>query len=294
MPAWQGKSRGTPLGYRIFVAVLKRFGVIPAYALLRMVVLYYFLFSWRSSKPILHYFRRLGYSRPQSFLRLYRNYYLLGQTLIDRIVVMTGIPNRFTFDFDGEENLLEMAELKKGGLLLSAHIGNWEIAGHLLKRLQTRIHIVMFDGEHQRIKEYLESVTGERKAHIIVIRNDFSHIYEINEAFKNNELVCIHADRFLEGNKTLTATLLGEKAPFPAGPFQLAASFQVPVSFVFALKESNLHYHFFAGKWKTCSKTDMQEMLDAFAIDLESKIKRYPEQWYNYYNFWQPQHEPAR
>lgn len=294
MPAWEGKSRGTPLGYSIFVGVLKRFGVIPAYTLLRLVVVYYFLFSWRSSRYILRYFHRLGYSRTKALSCLYRNYYLLGQTLIDRIVVMTGIPNRFSFDFDGEENLLEMADLKKGGLLLSAHIGNWEIAGHLLKRLPTRIHIVMFDGEHQRIKEYLESVTGERQAHIIVIRDDFSHIYEISEAFKNNELVCIHADRFLEGNKTMTATLLGEKAPFPAGPFQLAASFQVPVSFVFALKETNLHYHFFASKIKTCAKTEMQELLEAFAIDLESKIKRYPDQWYNYYNFWESRHEPVQ
>jgi len=288
MPAWEGKSKGTPLGYSIFVGVLKRFGVIPAYALLRVVVVYYFLFSRRSSKNILAYFRRLGYGRMKALSGLYRNYYLLGQTLIDRIVVMTGIPNRFSFDFDGEENLFEMANLKKGGLLLSAHIGNWEIAGHLLKRLPSRIHIVMFDGEHQRIKQYLESVTGERQAHIIVIKDDFSHIYEISEAFKNNELVCIHADRFLEDNKTMTTELLGEKALFPAGPFQLAASFQVPVSFVFALKETNLHYHFFAGKLRTCSKTAMQEMLDAFAIDLESKIKRYPEQWYNYYNFWKP------
>ena len=69
---------------------------------------------------------------------------------------MSGIPNRFTFNFDGEENLRKMVELGKGGLLLSAHIGNWEIAGHLLKRLNTKINIVMFDGEVQQIKAYLD------------------------------------------------------------------------------------------------------------------------------------------
>ena len=82
--------------------------------------------------------------------------------------------------------------------------------------------------------------------HVIVIKEDLSHIYEISEALKKNELVCMHADRFLEGNKTLVGCLLGEKAKFPMGPFVLAATFKVPVSFVFAMKETSLHYHFFS------------------------------------------------
>lgn len=292
MPSWQGKSKGTPLGYRIFVAVLKNFGVLPAYFLLRFVALYYFLFSFKSSKTTFQYFhQKLGYSRAKSLVKLYHNYYQFGQSIIDKVVVMADIPNKFTFNFDGEENLREIASLGKGGLLLSAHIGNWEIAGHLLKRLNTRINIVMFDGEHQQIKEYITGVTGKRNVHVIVIKNDLSHIYEISDAFKNNELVCMHADRFIEGNKTLTTNFLGEAARFPMGPFVLAAKFKVPVSFVFAMKEGNLHYHFFASAIKEyahiAKERVMQEMLTDFAGEMEKKVKQYPGQWYNYYNFWQ-------
>ena len=291
MPSWQGKSKGTPLGYRIFVWVLKSFGVLPGYFLLRFVAFYYFLFSYTASKNIYHFFhRKLGFSSLSSLGKLYRNYYLFGQTIIDKVVLMSGIPNRFTFNFDGEENLRKMVELGKGGLLLSAHIGNWEIAGHLLKRLNTKINIVMFDGEVQQIKAYLSSVTGERNVHVIVIRNDLSHIYEISDAFKNNELVCIHSDRFIEGNKTMEADFLGEKALFPAGPFILANAFKVPVSFVFALKETALHYHFFASAIKDYSKLGKEngpeQMLKDFTAQMETKVKQYPEQWYNYYNFW--------
>jgi predicted LPLAT superfamily acyltransferase len=293
MPLWQGKSRGTPLGYRIFVVVLKNLGVLPGYLLLRLVALYYFLFLYKSSGPLYQYFRhKLGYSIYKSLVDIYRNFYLFGQTIIDKVVVMSGIPNKFTFDFDGEENLRKIVELKKGGLLISAHIGNWEIAGHLLKRLNTRINIVMFDNEHQQIKDYLSTVTGERNMKVIVIRNnDISHIYEITEAFKNNELVCMHADRFIEGNKTLITDFLGEKARFPMGPFVLATTFKVPVSFVFAMKERRLHYHFFASSLKNYDdlKKDsgMQHMLNDFAAEMEKKVKQYPVQWYNYYNFWQ-------
>ncbi len=293
MPLWQGKSRGTPLGYRIFVAILRNFGVLPAYFLLRFVALYYFLFLYKSSRPLFNFFRnKLGYNILKSLVSVYRNFYLFGQTIIDKVVVMSGIPNKFTYNFEGEENLRKIVELKNGGLLLSAHIGNWEIAGHLLKRLNTRINIVMFDNEHQQIKEYLSTITGKRNVHVIVIRNnDTSHIYEITDAFKNNELVCMHADRFIEGNKTLSIDFLGEKARFPLGPFVLAATFKVPVSFVFAMKESSFHYHLFASEIKNyhqpSKESRTQQMFNDFVAEMEIKVKQYPVQWYNYYNFWQ-------
>lgn len=291
MPSWQGKSKGTTFGYSIFVAVIKKFGVRPAYALLAVVAFYYFLFSFKTSKIIYGFYRkRLRYGRFSSLLKLYRNYYRLGQTLIDKIAIMSGAAVNFTFNFDGEENLRQITALQKGGLLLSAHIGNWEIAGYLLKRLNTRINIVMFDGEHQKIKEYLKSVTGETTAKIIVIKNDLSHIFEINEALKNNELVCMHADRFVEGNKTIETDFLGSPAKFPLGPFLLAAKFRVPVAFVFALKETTFHYHFFSTEAKDYSMYEKDEsvaqMLKGFAKAMEEKVKTYPEQWFNYYDFW--------
>ena len=291
MSLWQGKSKGNKAGYQFFVWVLKTFGVMPAYFLLRFVVLYFFLFSYKSSKEIYSLYRnKLKYSRISAIIKLYKNYYLLGQSIIDKVVLMSGIKNKFTYNFDGEENLREITALQKGGILLSAHIGNWDIAGYLLKRLDTKINIVMFDGEHKQIKEYLATVTGKKSFNIIFIKNDLSHIYEISDAFKNNELVCMHADRFLEGNKTIATNLLGKMARFPMGPFALASTFKVPVSFVFSVKENNLHYHFFASKIKKYSHLDkgvvMQEMLNDFATEMEMKVKKYPEQWFNYYNFW--------
>jgi predicted LPLAT superfamily acyltransferase len=292
MPSWQGKSKGSPLGYRIFVWVLRNFGVLPAYFLLRSVVLHYLLFSYKSSRPIYYYFhQRLGYGVLKSLFKIYWNYYRFGQSIIDKVVMMSGIRNKFTFHFDGEDNLRKIVELKRGGLLLSCHIGNWEIAGNLLKRLNTKVHIVMFDGEHEKIKKYMAGVTGERSVNVIIIKDDLSHIYEISEAFKNNEMVCMHADRFLEGNKTMTANFLGKDARFPMGPFVLATTFKVPVSFVFAMKESRYHYHLFSSDLKEyghkARKELMQEMLNDFVGEMQQKVKQYPVQWYNYYNFWQ-------
>ena len=294
MSKWQGKSKGSKRGYSIFVWTLKKLGVYPAYFLLRFVTLYYFIFSFRSSKAVFYYFhKRMRYSVVSSIFKIYSNYFHFGQSLIDKVVIMSGLPNSFTFNFDGEENLKKIIKKGKGGILLSAHIGSWEAAGHLLKRLGTRINIVMYDGEQPQIKEYLETVIDERNLNIniIIIRDHISHIYEISEAFNKNELICMHADRFLEGNRTISFNFLGEEALFPLGPFLLAAHIKVPVSFVFSMKETSSHYHFFAGEIKEydqgSKKINIQKIIADFVEEMEKKVKAYPLQWYNYYNFWQ-------
>ncbi len=290
MPSWQGKSRGNKTGFRIFVWVLKYAGLPPAYLLLRFVAFYFFFFSGKAFRCQYVFFRkRIGFSAFRSVLSIYKNYYWFGQTIIDKIVLLSGLKNPFRFDFEGEEYLQEMVNRQKGGLLLSAHIGNWEMAGHLLARLGTDMHIVMYDGEDQEIRDYLESITEKYSAHIILIKDDLSHIYAIQEALDKNAFVCMHADRFLEGNKTRTAPLLNKPALFPAGPFLLARTFQVPVSFVFAMKDRALDYHFYASEPKIYTgpkESAVDRMLQDYCASMETVVRKYPLQWYNYYDFW--------
>lgn len=291
MLRWKGKSKGTPLGYRIFVFVCRHFGLLPAYALLRFVAFYYFIFSPASSRAIYSYFRhRQHFSALSSLAKIYENYYRLGQTLIDKMVAVAGLQHKFTFHFDGVENLQQMVSRGKGGILLSAHVGNWEMAGHHLEHLNSKINIVMFDGEHEKIKNYLNQL-GKKNFHVIVIREDMAHVYAIGAALANNELVCMHADRFLEHNKTISMELLGEMALFPAGPFQMAAGFNVPVAFVYGFKESTWHYHFFGSSLMVRAENERKSdfatrLAGLYVNDLERRIKNYPEQWFNYYDFW--------
>ena len=225
---------------------------------------------------------------------VYKNYYVFGQVLLDKVALMAGITAKFTFAYDGEEYLRKMVEDKTGGLLISAHIGNFEMAGNMLERLNTEVHIIMLDAEHAKIKGYLDSVT-RRKFNVIAIKEDNSHIYEINKAFREKQMVCIHGDRFVKGSKTMPVEFLGEKANFPTGPFYLAMKFNVPVSFVFAMKESKTHYHFFATPPRYYQQQGMpqkrdrttQTIIKDYICVLESTIRKYPAQWFNYYNFWE-------
>lgn len=287
MSAW-GKTRGNKLGYKIFILLIKTAGVFPAYALLRLVSLYYFLFPGKSGKTLYYYFNtRLGYNYLKAKWAIYENFNYLGRSIIDKMVLMSGMPSPFTINHDGVENLYKMREEGKGGLLLSAHVGNWELAGHLLKRLNTKINVVMYEVEQEKIKEYLDKVR-DRSFHVIFIKNDLSHIYEISSALQNNEFVCIHADRFLQGNKTIKGSLLGAEADFPMGPFILATTFQAPVSYVYSVKEGLKHFHFFASPphYYEKGRANVPKVLEDYIDSMEKMIQKYPLQWHNYFPFW--------
>ena len=292
MSSWEGKTRGGVLGYKIFVLTLKYLGISFAYFLLYFVVAYFILASGKAFKPIYRYFHRmLRYSAGRSLLSIYRNYYLFGQILIDKIAMLAGFQAKFSFDFEGEEYLRQM---QNGGLLISAHIGNWEIAGQLLNRLEKKINIILFDAEHQQIKGYLSDVLQNRNVNFIVIRDDYSHLMEIRQALQNKEIIAMHGDRYIEGNKTMVFDFLGKPAAFPTGPVNMAARFNVPVSYVFAVKETNSHYHFYATPLlhiehsRNLRQRDLNlgEALQKYVRRLEEMVTRYPIQWFNYYDFW--------
>lgn len=289
-PAWEGRSRGSQLGYRIFIGLLRRHGLRPAYGLLHLVALYYRLFVPAATRPLRYlYEKRLGLNRLQSILLVKKNILFFGQTLIDKIAVLAGAGRELTFEHEGVQHLEDMVKAGEGGLIISAHLGNWEVAGHLLKRIDAPINILMYDGEAEQMKQLMDQFERKRSFNIIYIREDLSHIYEISAALRRNEFICLHADRFRPGNRTMVRTFLGEEAHFPAGPFLLASKLKARASFVFAFKETNFHYHFMAWPSKVYEgrgTSGAEVMLDDFVRLLEQQVKLHPDQWFNYYNFW--------
>lgn len=288
MPKWEGKSRGTVLGYKIFVFFIKKAGIKTAYFILYFVAAYYFIFLKKSNQAIFYYFKeRLGYSYFKSKKMVYKSYYTFGQTILDKISISAGMRNKFSYEFDGVEILKKLLSEKKGGVLISAHIGNFEIAEHFFGEIDVefQINLVTTDLEHSAIKNYLEKITKKSSVKFIIIKDDLSHIFEINAALALNELVCFTGDRYFEGGKFLTEKLLGEEAKFPAGPFLIASRLKVPVVFVYVMKEPNLHYHLYTRE-AIVKHRDEKVLLKAYTENLEMMLKEYPLQWFNYFDFW--------
>lgn len=290
MNKWKGKSKGTILGYRIFVWCIKNLSVRSSYFVLYFVAAYYFIFEKKSNQYISYYFKkRLGYSFSKTVISRYKSYFTFGQTLIDKTAISAGLRNKFTYEFDGIENLRNLLAEKKGGVLISAHIGNFEIAEHFFADIDfdCQINLVTTNLEVTVIKEYLDSISVKQSGiKFIYVKDDMSHIFEINEALSKNELICFTGDRYFEGSKFLEADLLGETAKFPAGPFMIASRLGVPVVYVYVMKEKNLHYHLYARVAENVKKRDSQGLLNSYVQNLESMLKKYPLQWFNYFDFW--------
>jgi predicted LPLAT superfamily acyltransferase len=288
MAQWDGKSRGTVLGYKIFVFFIKKAGIKSAYFILYFVAAYYFLFLKKSNQAIFYYFKeRLGYSYLKSKKMVFMSYYTFGQTILDKVSISAGMQNRFTYEFDGVEILKKLLEEKKGGVLISAHIGNFEIAEHFFSEIDVdfQINLVTTDLEHSAIKNYLEKISKKSSIKLILIKDDLSHIFEINAALARNELVCFTGDRYFEGVKSLSEELLGQEAKFPAGPFLIASRLKVPVVFVYVMKEKNLHYHLYTREAQVNHRNE-KALLKEYTQSLESMLKEYPLQWFNYFDFW--------
>jgi predicted LPLAT superfamily acyltransferase len=293
---WQGKSSGGVLGYKIFVFLLNTFGLSFSYLFCRVIALVYFLFS-KSNKIVYRYFKNAhGYSRFKAIASVYKNYYVFGQTLLDKFALLSGVKTNFTVQRDGQENLINIKNQKKGCLLISAHMGNWEIAGQLLNTYDNlKFNMLVYDNEAEQMKKYMDSILKEKRINLIGIRdNDISYLVELHKAFGKQEWLVMHGDRFREGSPTIEKIFLGRKAKFPAGPFILAAKFGVPVLFSFCFKENNKVYQLYAKPGiqlaKSRSEDEIQASIkllsDNYVQTLEEMVKKYPLQWFNFYDFW--------
>lgn len=285
---WTGKSRGTVFGFKVFVFFIRNFGVRAAYALMHLPIPYFCLFARENVRGLSFYFRkRLGYSWLKSTISIYHTYYVFGQTLVDKIAIPIGKKKNYTFEFDGEVHIQELLEKGEGGILISAHVGNFELAQYFFKKrnFDTEISIVITDQDHEDIKEYIDGLTKRDHVNFIIVKQDFTHIFEINAALAQNRIVCISGDRYLPGAKTLTAELLGKMTKFPVGPFQIATRLNVPVLFVYVMRDPNQHYHLYA-RTVQIERRDAQDLLNKFTNHLERVIDKYPLQWFNFYDFW--------
>ncbi len=294
MAQWDGRTKGGTLGYQIFIWILKNTNIRIAYFVLIFVAFWYFIFQ--PKKPTCFYFRKVhNYSRLRTYYSIYKNYYKFGQVLIDKIAILSGLTNKFTFEKTGEHYLHEMAQNQTGGILIGAHFGNWEIAGHFLKGIKCKANILMYDGMQQHIKNLIDRVVNKDSIGFIFIKeNGSDHLFKIDQALKNKEIIAMHGDRYMPGNKTVTTSFLDHEAKLPVSPFYLASKYGVPVSYVSAVKEKTTHYRFYATKPKyfkypanpKTRNDELKIMVDDYVREMEKMVLAYPLQWFNFYQFW--------
>ena len=186
-------------------------GLPITYLILRFVTFYYYIFAAKNRIAISSFYLealRIPKNKVNQLTR--KNFYYFGQVLIDRFAFLIGKGDNYSYTFNNEQYLIDMNHSGKGGILLSGHVGNWETAGNLLKsRITSKVNVLMYDEEVQKIKKYTDATTGGSHFNVIPIKNDISHVIKVHQALKRNEFIAIHADRYMEGSKYIELDFLG-------------------------------------------------------------------------------------
>ena len=312
---WSGRSRGRVIGNRIFVGLVRRCGLRCAYALLVPVSFYYLLFAPSARRASCAYQRRLMGSRRRSspvralaeLVGAYRHFYSFGRILLDRVAIAGKGVCQFRFEFEGEEYIRSALREGKGAVLVTAHVGNWEAAAHLLRRLEAPVNIVALKAEEQRLQQYFDRVIDNRHLTIIPADGSSEAALAIMAALKRGELVAIQADRFLDAQTADRAessvgarpreemiSFLGAPARFSTGPFVTAAVAGAPLIHAFAIREGTYRYHLRAFPPERVAFGDRQERarmlrewMGLFVQRLEGTLREHPLQWLNFYDFWE-------
>lgn len=262
------------------------------YGIMAVVVPFYMLFSHRGYLSMYRFLRhRLGYSRFKSFVGVYVNHYRFGQIILDRFAVYSG--KRFEFNVEGYEYYEALLSGESGFIQISSHVGNYELAGYSLSAKNKRMNALVFSGETETVMENRNKILSRNNVRMVPIREDLSHIFLLNSALAEGEIVSMPGDRVYGSPKYVDCLFFGEAAKFPLGPFAMAVQREVPVLTVFVMKTStygyNVHVRPLEQTWgeDTPRRDRMALYAKAFARELEAIVRHYPAQWFNYYDFWQ-------
>ena len=293
---WKGNTGGGLLGQQSLIAFFRFLDIRFGYFLLRLIVPFYMLFSRKGYKAIYRFFRkRFDYSAWKSFVNTYKNHFLFGQVILDRFAVFAGRKDIFEIEIIGNEHFSRLTNGEKGFIIASSHIGNFEIGGYFLRSEKKMINALIYSGETKTVQENRSKLLNNNNINLIPVLDDMSHLFAINTALQNGEIVSMPCDRNLGSAKSLQCDFLNGKAHFPIGSFVLAATFDVEVVSIFVIKKSTRKYVVYVKpieiaenqneKMTNRQKTEL--LVRSYVKELENIVRQYPEQWFNYYEFWE-------
>jgi len=180
-----------------------------------------------------------------NFFRCYRVFWNFAWTLSDtgRFREMRVIPD---WELEGREHL-EALQSGGGAILLTAHMGSYDLGAHLFAEVSGR-RIVMVRApevdpqtrqfEEQRLPDEIE----------IQFNTDGGALaLDLLHAVREGAIVAIQGDRMAGAISSVPATLFGKAVQVPAGPFALAMTARVPIYPIFVVRRGWRRYLLRAG-----------------------------------------------
>jgi KDO2-lipid IV(A) lauroyltransferase len=194
-------------------------------------------------------------------------------------------------EFIGNELLKPLVADKRGAIMLTGHMGYWQIAHFLLasRRWLPPITMAMAEEPNRKLAEFEQQFRAKMRI-VYTTSSPFASI-ELAAILKRGEFVGMQLDRHL-GGAHARFPFCGRPAPFPLGPATLARATGCPLVPVFVVSERD------RGRCRVIveppievqrtrdREADAREAMARVVEVYESFVRRYPEQWFNFYDFW--------
>jgi predicted LPLAT superfamily acyltransferase len=293
----RGKSLGSRFAYRLLGLAYRVFGYRFIAAFARLISLYYWL-SLRDTvaSSIDFYAALFPDETPARHRKRARAQFRSFTTVfVDRFLLETGRHDRFSLIHDGLDDIVAAARAKRPVILWMAHLGNWEVAAHCLRKLDVPLTLVIGRYEDERIEALQRDRLAEQRVRIVAVQDDSSFgVVEVVKALKAGDLVTISGDRlFSDRQRAIEVDFLGHRCRAPLGPYLLAGLTGAPLVPAFGLREGPLRYRFVALPPRRVDFSGRENRDAAMAAaaqgcfdDLAATARLHPEQWYNFFIYW--------
>lgn len=203
-------------------------------------------------------------------------------------------------DVEGLDHLRGVLDAGKKVVLLTAHLGNWELGGLFLREQELPVSVVYVPDQSPSAEAFraflrdsigVEAISLDPKAELSSL--------PVLRALRDGRAIAMQGDRdFNESGELFD--FFGAPAPFPPGPVLLArlSGAVVVPTFITYTEDYHLSIHF--GEVIEVERTrdrqaDVRKALGQWVEQLEPAVARWPDQWYTFFDFWaQSQPESPR
>lgn len=297
-------------------AILDRFGVYgdfptramnwgvrrcPLYLEPIFIAVYTFLFWLACARPRHAIAANLAVVFPRSSrlanqFRALRVFWNFANSCVDAATVEAE-GDVIDWEIVGTENFQALAESPRdrGAVILSAHMGNYDVAAPVFaKRFRRRVHAVRAPerlAHTQAMRERNHPSPGASEDDLRIAYNTGHNFLGIDliEALVAGDAVALQGDRILFGVSPLPATLCGAPVRFPKGPFTLALAAKVPIYPLFIIRTGRRRYQVRVEQPFACERLhsdgrDKNPALNRAASEwagvLEPLVRRHWHQWF--------------
>jgi predicted LPLAT superfamily acyltransferase len=298
---YQINEAGFVFGMRLLFWICRIFGRWPFRIVLYPVVGWYMLTRKIARDASRDYLTRISRMAAQpsvkpNTLTVMRHFAAFAETMLDKMLLWGGLFNVDNTVFYGEKEFSEDLDKKRGGIIISCHIGNLDLCRILSKRRAGLKISVMGHTKHAVAFNHLLSQLDPQSQVDILEVTDITPATAmmLSEKIGRGEYLVVSGDRIpIAPNPRLTtAKFLGSDVSLPVGPYILASLLQCPVYLLFSMRVGNrseIHLERFRDVIQLPRKERDQVIADLatdYAARLEYFCLRTPLQWFNFFDFW--------